>query len=391
MRRVLQFQPGMSSTADHDSEEERPARSFYRPELDCLRFFAFFGVFIFHTFPFDPVYYSARHIPFAALIASVSVAGSFGVDLFFLLSSFLITELLLREKTSYGRIHLKAFYIRRILRIWPLYFFAIAIGVLLAQIDPQQHFSARYVAAFVFLLGNWLTTLAGFPGSVMNPLWSVSLEEQFYLAWPAVLSHLRPRKVLLVSAGMLVVAQIARLAFLNYARHPEVALATNTLVRLDPLAVGAATAILLHGRKIQKAAFRPFLLRRFACAAAGAILWVTAGHFYAMTRVFMVLGFPAIAAGAWLIFISILECGLAPLWLRYLGKISYGLYVFHSLCLYLAARLLGGYPRTLWQFVVFWCLGLALTIGLAALSYKFLESPFLRLKERFAYITSRPV
>jgi peptidoglycan/LPS O-acetylase OafA/YrhL len=381
----------MASAAAHKSTEEYLAKAFYRPELDCLRFFAFFGVFIFHTLPFDPAYYLARHIPFSALIASISIAGSFGVDLFFLLSSFLITELLLREKARYGRIHLKAFYVRRILRIWPLYFFALGIGVLLAKIDPQQHFSMRYVFAFVFLLGNWLTTFAGFPGSVMNPLWSVSLEEQFYLAWPAILLHLRPRKVLLVSAGMLVVAQIARLAFLKYARHPEIALATNTLARLDPLAIGAATAILFHTRNFREKIFRPALLHRFACAAAGLILWTTAGHFYSLSQVFAIFGFPAIAAGALLIFLSVFQSSVAPLWLRYLGKISYGLYVFHSLCLYLAAHLLGGYPRNARQFVVFWCLGLALTVVFAALSYKFLESPFLRLKERFAYVTSRPV
>jgi peptidoglycan/LPS O-acetylase OafA/YrhL len=219
----------------------------------------------------------------------------------------------------------------------------------------------------------------------------VSLEEQFYLAWPAILLHLRPRKVLLVSAGMLVVAQIARLAFLKYARHPEIALATNTLARLDPLAVGAATAILFHSRNFREKVLRPALLQRFTCAAAGLILWTTAGHFYSLSHVFAILGFPAIAAGAWLIFLSVFQSSVGPLWLRYLGKISYGLYVFHSLCLYLAAHLLGGYPRNARQFVVFWCLGLALTLVFAALSYKFLESPFLRLKERFAYITSRPV
>ena len=384
----------MSSAAPHEDEKERPAQSlrpFYRPELDCLRFFAFFAVFVFHTFPFDPAYYSARHIRFGSFIASTSAAGSFGVDLFFLLSAFLITELLLQEKARYGRIHLKAFYIRRILRIWPLYFFAILIGALLATIDPQQRFPMRYVFAFVFLLGNWLTTLQGFPGSVMNPLWSVSFEEQFYLAWPAVLSNLRPRKVLLVSAGLVVVAQISRLALVKYARHPEVALATNTLARLDPLAVGAATAIVLHSRKFQDWKFHPTLSRRLACAAAGVIIWLIAGHFYSLSLLFMIVGFPAIAAGAWLIFISAFQSSVAPLWLRYLGKISYGLYVFHSLCLYLSAHLLGGYPRNLRQFIVFWCVGLALTIAFAAVSYKFLESPFLRLKERFAYITSRPV
>jgi peptidoglycan/LPS O-acetylase OafA/YrhL len=120
-----------------------PRRRFYQPELDCLRFFAFFAVFIFHTLPHETDYYSTRHIPFAALIASVSRAGSFGVDLFFLLSAYLISQLLLGEKETFGHVSLKAFYLRRILRIWPLYFLAIFIGVLLTLVDPTSALSSE--------------------------------------------------------------------------------------------------------------------------------------------------------------------------------------------------------------------------------------------------------
>jgi peptidoglycan/LPS O-acetylase OafA/YrhL len=162
-----------------ESSAAKPRHRFYHPELDCLRFFAFFAVFIFHTLPHETDYYSARNIPFPALIASISRAGSFGVDLFFLLSAYLITELLLREKEAFGRVHLASFYFRRILRIWPLYFLAIFIGVLLTLVDADQHFSAKYVIAFMLLSGNWLQSLVGAPGSVMDSLWSVSFEEQF--------------------------------------------------------------------------------------------------------------------------------------------------------------------------------------------------------------------
>src|SRR5437660_1432973 len=95
---------------------------FYRPELDCLRFFAFFAVFVYHTLSGEPAYYAARHVPLATLLASAASAGRFGVDLFFLLSAFLITELLVREQEQFGKLDLRSFYLRRILRIWPLYF-----------------------------------------------------------------------------------------------------------------------------------------------------------------------------------------------------------------------------------------------------------------------------
>src|SRR5262249_37135014 len=176
---------------------------FYRPELDCLRFFAFFGVFVFHSFPPDSAYYAVRRIPGGMLLASISRAGSFGVDLFFLLSAYLITQLLLKEKVEAGGVHLKSFYIRRILRIWPLYFLGIGIAVGLSYVDHTQKFPLTYVAAFFLLCGNWLTSLVGFPGSVMNPLWSVSFEEQFYLVWPSVVARVRRQSLIVISCFLI--------------------------------------------------------------------------------------------------------------------------------------------------------------------------------------------
>ena len=100
-----------------------PAR-YYRPELDILRFFAFMLVFVSHTTPTDSEYWANLPIfgPLATLFNAAALGGAFGVDLFFALSSFLITTLLLKEREAEGRIDVGAFYLRRLLRIWPLYF-----------------------------------------------------------------------------------------------------------------------------------------------------------------------------------------------------------------------------------------------------------------------------
>src|SRR5580704_10177801 len=101
-------------------------KSFYRPELDALRFFAFLAVFLFHfNRPVD--LYVQHGIPRVVALTATSLiqGGVFGVDLFFVLSAYLITELLIREKEVCGSLDVKGFYLRRILRIWPLYFFAI--------------------------------------------------------------------------------------------------------------------------------------------------------------------------------------------------------------------------------------------------------------------------
>lgn len=110
-----------------------------------------------------------------------------------------------------------------------------------------------------------------------------------------------------------------------------------------------------------------------------------------MNQIFLLVGCPAIAFGAWLILMSVFGIGNAPGWLRYLGKISYGLYVFHMLSLHLVDKIQGGYAGSWPKLMVHFWVGLGLTVGLAATSYRYLETPFLHLKERFAYIRSRPV
>jgi peptidoglycan/LPS O-acetylase OafA/YrhL len=221
----------------------------------------------------------------------------------------------------------------------------------------------------------------------MNILWSVSFEEQFYLIWPTAISKLRSmRTLLIVSLGLVAVAEVGRLVLLRYARHSDVAIFTNTIARLDPLALGIVIAVLTQGRSLSIR-----WIARAALLIAGISIWLFAGHYYAMTKSFMLLGYPAMAIGAGLIFLSALGSGLAPSWLRYLGKISYGLYVFHTLALYIVENAIGGYAKNFSKFLVFLSGGMALTLILAALSYRFFESPFLRLKERYELVKSRPV
>ena len=112
----------VTSTARAIRADDAPR--YYRPELDVLRLFAFFIVFLSHVVPGDETFFARAHIApeIAELIIAAAVGGAFGVDLFFALSSFLITSLLLRERNLCGNIDVSRFYVRRILRIWPLYF-----------------------------------------------------------------------------------------------------------------------------------------------------------------------------------------------------------------------------------------------------------------------------
>ena len=119
-------------------------RRFYQPELDGLRFYAFAGVFVCHTLPVGDLFYRRLRLPIPWLWAAVVRSGGEGVDLFFALSAFLITSLLLSEREQTGGISLRRFYIRRALRIWPLYFLVVALGVVFAHTGPDRGFHWFY-------------------------------------------------------------------------------------------------------------------------------------------------------------------------------------------------------------------------------------------------------
>lgn len=372
-----------------------PARAerFYRPELDALRFFAFLGVFIFHAAPRTMEFYNAAAYPhwLSSLLISIFGAGAYGVDLFFALSAYLITSLLLRERAATGALDLRGFYVRRILRIWPLYLAFVAFAAIFAALVPAQHLPMKYIVGYSLLAGNWIYAFYGLPASFATPLWTVSIEEQFYLAWPLALRKASVRTMAVIAAGLLVLANAWRV-WLAVTAAPAERIEYNTFTRLDPIAFGILIALL--GDKL------PSLtrLQRVVLLSGGAATWVAVfaftvtGQALTVTTWRMALGHPFTALASVAVLLSVL--GSQHRFLRnptllYLGKISYGLYVLHEFAHFCAMRIA---PASTPIGVVGQSfVGLALTVLLAAASYRWLESPFLRLKERFAHVQSRPV
>ena len=257
-----------------------PTRSlterFYHPELDVLRFFAFFLVFLHHSLPHETAFYTnmgTSHL-LASLLAGIGNTGAFGVNLFFVLSSYLITELLIRERQRFGRIDLRAFYIRRILRIWPLYFAFLAFAWVMQWYIPHQHIGWRAGLAFTLLGGNWWVAFVGFPSSIIFPLWSVSVEEQFYIFWPVTMRRLSQRGLLVAAAAMLVTANLTR--WYLAAHHTwESKMWANTFVQLDAIALGILLAVLLAGRAPRIAS-----RYRIALFAAGVACFAIAANYF---------------------------------------------------------------------------------------------------------------
>lgn len=371
----------------------RGAGRFYHPELDILRFFAFFLVFIHHSIPHEPAFWTNLGVParLASFIGGIGATGAFGVDVFFTLSSYLITELLLREKESFGSVDVPAFYARRILRIWPLYFAFLTLAVAFTFFVPGQQIGWRAGMAFTFLAGNWWIVFKGFPSSIIFPLWSVSIEEQFYLTWPAFVRRASERAMAVAACVLLVVATATR--FYLGAHHAwETQVWCNTFARLDPIALGILLAIFLRGRSPKLPA-----IARIALIVGGLVCLALAGNYFVikgdpLATSSMVLGYPVVAIGSVAMLLGVLT-STAPLResaFVYLGKISYGLYVFHVLGLFISDYTVKNQTASLGRYMLRVGVALAATILLSMISFRWLETPFLNLKQRFTHVLSRP-
>ena len=364
-------------------------RRFYQPELDGLRFYAFLGVFVCHTLPFDGAFYRRFHLPVPGLWGAIAKSGAAGVDLFFALSAFLITSILLREQQQTGGISLRHFYLRRILRIWPLYFLMIALAVVLAHTVAGQSLPWYYVGGYLLFAGNWVHAVFGRPESVCSPLWTVSIEEQFYLLWPLLMKMLRRRGMIVAAIVTFLLATVSRLGFM-LAGWSGGFIYYGSISRCDSLALGILLALFVDRV--------PRLTRglRWLLLGAGLTGWVASSAWLneqpGPVDMRMVLGRFIVSLSAGAILYACLHSHsklVRGAWVVRLGKISYGLYVLHLTAILLVLKLL--HPVWGWQLLAAKALGFGMTVSLALASYRWVESPFLRIKDRFATVLSRPV
>lgn len=369
---------------------------FYRPELDLVRLSAFLLVYLHHVLPNSAEEYAGTGLQnFAHVCAALASVCAYGLSLFFALSAYLITELLLREKTATGSVHVRNFYARRVLRIWPLYFFAISLGVAYALFRRSPADLWRMLA-YLFLMGNWFCVIHGWSLNCMTHLWSISVEEQFYLIWPGITKH-QGKLGMLVCCWVSLASANGMLFFLGR-RHSDIfsTVWANSFVQFEMFAGGILLAITLGG-KIPRISMsgRIFIL----CGACAG--WFVSVYFcnafgigHASSGLALMTGYALDVVGCVAIIYAALGADVSKVSsvFLYLGKISYGLYVFHLLGLLCAKALLleASLPPVLTGFLRA-ALGLGFTVLLAMVSYHFLEVPFLKMKPKFTSITNRPI
>jgi peptidoglycan/LPS O-acetylase OafA/YrhL len=377
----------------------RPAAGrFYRPELDVVRFLAFLLVFLHHVVPNsnDPRF-PAVFKGYSPLVFASSFAFGFGLSLFFTLSAFLICELLLRERESTGTVHVGQFYIRRILRIWPLYYLGLAIGVAVAVLPGGDRRAVAEMGWFGIFMSTWYLASHIGPSSPMNPLWSISVEEQFYLCVPWISKYLS-RKLICGFCIMLLLLSNSSLFYLGRTDASGSSIWFNSIVQFQCFAAGILLCLFFHGR-VPKLA----LWRRTTLLVTSGACW-----FFACYRLHALFTYTSTAEnpGSWpliagyglgtlgcvLLIVAFLgiDTKLLPGWAIYLGRISFGLYVYHQLALNIAGHIKIGHVTS--YAILIYILRIVLALGLdvlmAAVSYRYFEMPFLRMKQRHAYIRS---
>ncbi len=334
----------------------------YKPQLDGLRFFAFLAVFL-------------THMP-----GGWWYGGPVGVYAFFALSGFLITGILSADsdRSLVGR--LGTFYARRSIRIFPLYYLTL-IWVLAAGALPHAGWYFSY-------LSNVLVFQSGGFDAAIGHFWSLGVEEQFYLFYPLLLLPCRSSSKLLI--GLIVASKLARALLAWYTPAPWYAF---LLPACGEYLLWGGLAALWEKRG------RPLPFSGQSCAVLGVAL---VGLYYTLRGApateasWLVLsldgtpdgiGFALIVLGLWRAKESFTLRVLTFAPLVYLGRITYGLYVYHLLVLHgpigaVFHRWLGIDRLETWQALLF---DLPLTIAVAALSWHFFEKPLLRLKDYFRF------
>ena len=357
------------------------------PELDTLRGCAVLLVLFFHGFSFVTGSASFQG-PFRWFLLSTS-AGWIGVNLFFVLSGFLITGILLDSRNSPR--YYKNFYQHRALRILPAYYCALLLVLVVARTGlTARHVSWEFFGLSLVYLSN-VTVLFGVPMQY-GVLWSLAVEEHFYLAWPAVVRCLS-RRTLVCVCSVLLVASAGLRAYCFWRKYDYGA--GYTWLVLDGLAWGSLLAGLCRGRLSKRSRMLGFGIACAIGSAAVALALIPVGIMSSGTfvggvfRISLINSFFAGIVGIALVI------GTGP-WkniffrpaLKFFGEISYGLYLIHMLAFdtvdsifrSCGARLPWGRANSLTVGVRF-IVAATLSVGVAYLSRWYFEEPFLRLKK----------
>jgi peptidoglycan/LPS O-acetylase OafA/YrhL len=346
--------------------------------LDGLRAIAILLVLLVHC----GLCYIVNSAPQVSLWQDIVVNGRAGVDLFFVLSGFLITGILLntRDRSDY----FPRFYWRRALRIWPVYY-AFLLAALLIHPRVFSHVGFR---SFALYYRNFLPDHP-FADLYFGQFWSLCVEEQFYLVWPLILFFLPKRLRLPLIAALMVMAVMLRFTLLHHGMT-EYMVYRLPFCRMDSLAAGAGIAVLIReaiSNRVRRAIFWGAIASAVAIQMyVGRVGWAQNDHrFYTVGITAYALFFGGmVGLCVTAVRRTVLSSLLSAKFFRAIATRSYAMYLFHLVPLHLSVvffRHIQDYPQQKWTGIGAFLVIAATAYGLAWLSWRFLEEPILRLKD----------
>jgi len=378
--------------------EEKSSSSVYIPQFDIIRFFAAFMIVIYHSYIAWKGWFGLPGLLSTGDYKTLSGTGyhidqfirnlPVGVDIFFFISGYLLTYLLVIEKQKYGKVNVPKFYIRRGLRIWPLYFFLVAIAPFLVNwLGEKQPVYWPTIA----LINNFQTIWTQEWTYPFAHFWSICIEEHFYLFWPLIIAFVPEKKLPHAIAMLLCFSWGYKIYTYIFLSSNWYQLYLHTFSRMDVILLGGLLAVFYLKK--------PFEFRL---------------HWLVMTLISVILVFllafddmsnyENMLNGVTRRFVYILLMGLLMMDilfnpghktaigrfkpLLYLGKVSYGIYMYGNiLVLVVIKKVLMQYGITniyLYFFIIF-----ASSLIVPVISYELLEKPFLKLKQRFSLVKTR--
>lgn len=352
------------------------ATRYYSPQIDALRFVAALMVIV-------------HHAPLIPGTGALKAIGWIGVDLFLCISAYLLTNLIRLELRRTGNLRIGFFFVRRALRIWPLYFGYAAVMCTAAVLffDQPVRAAGGWMLSHLSFSANILTALKGFsPVPFTAHLWTISLEEQAYFVIPMLLlavSRAIPsrRRIIVATALILLAMTIARSGLWLAGAAPDAIMVLP--FRADGIVYGVAAALVFEERQLPN---------KLLCWALAAVAGVTAAVISLNEETLggaMLVVYSLVIGGCLAALLATVQSNFTFRPLVYLGKISYGIYIYHLLMIRVAER--GLETAGITSPVAVLALSVGLTIAASAASYHLYEARFLRLKDRFAVVLSRPV
>lgn len=395
----------VTTTEESKVKTNKRGKVFF-PGLNELRFFAAFAVIIHHVEQLKSLYGYKNYFtnPF------IDIIGGSSVTFFFVLSGFLITYLLLVERRNTSTINVKNFYIRRTLRIWPLYYLLGILSLFILpfftglhvpgwQTELANNHLGQIVLYLLFLPNVALVFLGTIPHA--NQVWSIGVEEQFYLVWPLLVKYAKSVvwAIQQVMIGYLTLKLVLLFAIKIPLINPDL-VGTFTkfydllsLTRIDCMAIGGIGAYLLFNQHAILSSIYSKFTQYLTYAIA--ILFVVAGGF--RSGFLWHFNEEIFACISCIIIINIATNSQSIIkiknrYLDYLGRISYGLYMYHCLAISLAFYLVNKFTNysisefsgSFWAYV----LAISITIIFSIASYHLMEYKFIKQKHKYSQVIS---